>query len=192
MKKKLLSHILMVATILTSYTVGTMQPTQTVNASTPKQISVTNAIPICDIAGYFYDKYGYLCFELGDTTKQFNKTDGYSYSKICEKLPHLKDLDENKTYSLTAKVTKVNKKKNVVTVQDYSGNKWKFRGCEDYKNGDVVSMLMDSNGTKKITKVLQLIKSGELPLVKVGKDYITTFNLLEEWIKNHIGEEIYY
>ena len=40
------------------------------------------------------------------------------------------------------------------------------------------------------TKVLQLIKSGELPLVKVGKDYITTFNLLEEWIKNHIGEEI--
>ena len=42
------------------------------------------------------------------------------------------------------------------------------------------------------TKVLQLIKSCELPLVKVGKDYITTFNLLEEWIKNHIGEEIYY
>lgn len=42
------------------------------------------------------------------------------------------------------------------------------------------------------TKVLQLIKSGELPLVKVGKDYITTFNLLEEWIKYHIGEEIYY
>ena len=42
------------------------------------------------------------------------------------------------------------------------------------------------------TKVLQLIKSGEPPLVKVGKDYITTFNLLEEWIKNHIGEEIYY
>ena len=42
------------------------------------------------------------------------------------------------------------------------------------------------------TKVLQLIKSGELPLVKVGKDYITTFNLLEEWIKDHIGEEIYY
>lgn len=41
------------------------------------------------------------------------------------------------------------------------------------------------------TKTLQLIRSGELPLVKIGKDYITTFNLLEEWIKNHIGEEIY-
>lgn len=42
------------------------------------------------------------------------------------------------------------------------------------------------------TKIQQLIKSGELPLVKVGKDYITTFKLIEEWISNHIGEEIYY
>ena len=41
------------------------------------------------------------------------------------------------------------------------------------------------------TKINQLIKSGELPLVKIGKDYITTFNILEEWIKNHMGEEIY-
>lgn len=42
------------------------------------------------------------------------------------------------------------------------------------------------------TKVQQLIKSGELPLVKIGKDYITTFNLIEEWISNHIGEDIFY
>ena len=42
------------------------------------------------------------------------------------------------------------------------------------------------------TKINQLIQSGELPLVKVGNDYITTFNILEEWIRNHIGEEIFY
>jgi len=42
------------------------------------------------------------------------------------------------------------------------------------------------------TKIKQLIKSGELPLVKVGKDYITTYKLLEEWIVSHVGEEIYY
>ncbi len=42
------------------------------------------------------------------------------------------------------------------------------------------------------TKIQKLIKSGELPLVKIGKDYITTFKLIEEWIKNHIGEEIFY
>lgn len=42
------------------------------------------------------------------------------------------------------------------------------------------------------TKMQQLIKSGELPLVKVGKDYITTYKLIEEWISQHIGEEIFY
>lgn len=42
------------------------------------------------------------------------------------------------------------------------------------------------------TKIQQLIKSGELPLVKIGKDYITTFKILEDWISKHIGEEIFY
>ena len=42
------------------------------------------------------------------------------------------------------------------------------------------------------TKIKQLIKSGELPLMKIGNDYITTFFILEEWIKEHINEEIYY
>lgn len=42
------------------------------------------------------------------------------------------------------------------------------------------------------TKIHQLINSGQLPLLKVGKDYITTYHILEEWIKEHIGEEIYY
>ncbi len=44
----------------------------------------------------------------------------------------------------------------------------------------------------KKTKVLQLLRSGELPVVKVGKDYITTYDLIEKWINEHIGEEIYY
>lgn len=42
------------------------------------------------------------------------------------------------------------------------------------------------------TKVKKLIKSGQLPLVKVGKDYITTFSILEDWIKSHLGEEIFF
>lgn len=44
----------------------------------------------------------------------------------------------------------------------------------------------------KETKTKQLIKSGQLPLVKIGKDYITTFNILEDWIKSNIGEEVYF
>lgn len=42
------------------------------------------------------------------------------------------------------------------------------------------------------TKIQELIKSGQLPLMKIGKDYITTFNILEKWIGEHLGEEIYY
>ena len=42
------------------------------------------------------------------------------------------------------------------------------------------------------TKINQLIKSNQLQLVKIVNDYITTFNILEAWIKEHIGEEIYY
>lgn len=42
------------------------------------------------------------------------------------------------------------------------------------------------------TKISRLIQSGELPLLKIGNDYITTFKILEDWISNHIGEEIYY
>lgn len=74
------------------------------------------------------------------------------------------------------------------------------------KEGLVVLALPESNIKEKIlkqtdlyeilpfgkTKINQLIKSGELPLVKIGNDYITTFKILEEWIKEHIGEEIYY
>ena len=42
------------------------------------------------------------------------------------------------------------------------------------------------------TKVLQLLRSGELPVVKVGKDYITTYELINDWIKQHVGDAIFY
>ena len=44
----------------------------------------------------------------------------------------------------------------------------------------------------KKTKILQLLRSGELPVVKVGKDYITTYELIEKWIKENVGGEIFY
>ena len=42
------------------------------------------------------------------------------------------------------------------------------------------------------TKIQQLIASNQLPLLKIGKDYVTTYNILEDWIREHIGDEIYY
>ena len=37
------------------------------------------------------------------------------------------------------------------------------------------------------TKFNQLLKAGELPLMKIGRDYITTESVVEEWIKKYIG-----
>lgn len=42
------------------------------------------------------------------------------------------------------------------------------------------------------TKIQQLLNSGQLPMVKIGKDYVTTYGILEDWIREHIGSEIYY
>ena len=41
-------------------------------------------------------------------------------------------------------------------------------------------------------KIRKLIASGELPVVKVGRDYITTKRKLFEWIEKNIGMELYY
>lgn len=42
------------------------------------------------------------------------------------------------------------------------------------------------------TKIKQIIKSGNLPLMKIGKDYLTTHSEIEEWIEKNIGKEIYF
>lgn len=41
------------------------------------------------------------------------------------------------------------------------------------------------------TKIQKLIRSGELPMVKVGKDYITTEEKLNEWIVSNLGYEVF-
>lgn len=61
------------------------------------------------------------------------------------------------------------------------------KDCRILKQTDLYEMLPFQK-----TKIKSLIKSGQLPLVKVGKDYITTYKIMEDWIKEHIGEEIYY
>jgi len=42
------------------------------------------------------------------------------------------------------------------------------------------------------TKILRLLKSGEFPAVRIGKDYITTEEKINTWITDNIGEEIFF
>lgn len=51
------------------------------------------------------------------------------------------------TYPKAAYVVALNYKNDVVTVEDATGNRWDFYGCEDYYEGDIVAMTMSDNGT---------------------------------------------
>lgn len=42
------------------------------------------------------------------------------------------------------------------------------------------------------TKIKQMLASGAIPMMRVGNDYITTFDLLQQWISDNLGSEIYY
>lgn len=53
-------------------------------------------------------------------------------------------------YALTTKVVEIDREADIVTCEDYNGNLWKFYGVEDWEVNDCASLLMDSNGTKKI------------------------------------------
>ena len=41
-------------------------------------------------------------------------------------------------------------------------------------------------------KIRALIKAGEIPTIKVGRNYITTKEKLEEWFDENVGQELYY
>lgn len=44
----------------------------------------------------------------------------------------------------------------------------------------------------KKTKIQQLLRAGQLPVVKVGKDYITTESAIKKWVHDNIGKELYF
>lgn len=55
------------------------------------------------------------------------------------------------------------------------------------KQSDLYEMLPFKKG-----KVQELIRAGQLPVVKIGKDYITTEEKIVQWIEEHIGDEIFF
>lgn len=62
-------------------------------------------------------------------------------------------------YGMTAVVTHISEATDTVTIQDFNGNLWQFKGVEDWEVGDVASCIMDSKGTT-------LIKDDEIVKVK--------------------------
>lgn len=44
----------------------------------------------------------------------------------------------------------------------------------------------------KRTKLQQLLKAGVLPVVKVGRTYLSSEKLIQEWFTENVGREILY
>lgn len=40
------------------------------------------------------------------------------------------------------------------------------------------------------SKLYALVKTGALPVIKVGRNYVTTREAVEQWIQDHMGETI--
>lgn len=82
-----------------SYIAGTTQAkietvTKEVEVIPDNYISLDKCIPLDDVCGWYYDKYDYICFELGDIGKQLDNPNGKSYNDIIADLPHLTDLEQ--------------------------------------------------------------------------------------------------
>lgn len=65
-------------------------------------------------------------------------------------------------YPATATVTDLDYERDIVTVENANGYTYQYYGCEDYAEGDLVSMIVYSNGTDDITddEILMVYYSG--------------------------------
>ena len=75
---------IMVVMSVCSYIAGTTQSkietvTKEVEVIPDNYISLDKCIPLDDVCGWYYDKYDYICFELGDIGKQLDNQNGKSY-----------------------------------------------------------------------------------------------------------------
>lgn len=44
----------------------------------------------------------------------------------------------------------------------------------------------------KRTKLQQLLNAHVLPVIKVGKTYLSSDELIQDWLKENVGREIFY
>ena len=57
---------------------------------------------------------------------------------------------KTENYPLTTIVTEINPEIDVVSITDNNGFVWQFYGVEDWKEGDICSVIMNDNGTETI------------------------------------------
>ena len=59
-------------------------------------------------------------------------------------------VNKKENYPMTGIVTEVDRKNDIVTIEDFNGNIWEFEGCEDWEENDICSCIMNNKGTENI------------------------------------------
>lgn len=71
---------------------------------------------------------------------------------LCASAAILVSASETKsganTYPKTTVCLAVNHQTDTVTVADCNGTEWKFSGCQDFEEGDLIALIMNDNGTQ--------------------------------------------
>lgn len=62
-----------------------------------------------------------------------------------------------------------------------------FDGYKTFTNEDLQKIFPFGK-----TKLNQLLQAGVLPVIKVGKHYLTTQKLVDKWFEENKGKELYY
>lgn len=58
---------------------------------------------------------------------------------------------EETRYPMCCVVENVSAGNDTVTIRDFNGNLWQFKGIEDWETGDICACIMSTNGTEEIT-----------------------------------------
>ena len=79
--------------------------------------------------------------------------------------------DDNNIYATTAVVITLDYANDIVVVEDFNGFMWEFSGTEDWCEGDLVSMVMNSVGTPTVLddKIVHAYYSGTVNWFDGGK-----------------------
>lgn len=59
-------------------------------------------------------------------------------------------VEKKNIYGMTALVIDISRPTDTVTVRDFNGNLWQFKGAEDWMVNDICSCVMDNKNTSQI------------------------------------------
>ena len=101
----------------------TTTETQSETENTEPMIPLSECIPLADIACQYISYTGYPCFELNDTTRQFDDVNGNLYSEITKDIPDATQEYTENVIDLNS-ITDVQVNQHSITITANDGNEY--------------------------------------------------------------------